>query len=331
MDGTIIQQGSFTSDGNNTTIVLRSDVDWMKVYNYTNLGGNTLGNGIEFYWQRGFAANDGLVKYYNSNPASQVVFESTAVVGVGAGAIGGFTLVDSSVQTPGAAFAFTAISAANPPRVTVASTALLRDGDVVRLSTIVGAPQFAGIDFTIDVIDATHFDLINAPQLAVAGTTGFYRKINFPSIFYPRRRIITEISQAVNAVITTSVDPDYTVGQEVRFNVPAVFGMVEMDGLAGTVIAIGAHTFTVNINTSAFTAFDFALPGDVPFTPAEVIPFGEDTGIALTNNENILADSTINESYIGMILAGGAASPAGSDDDVIYWVAGKSFSVTNDV
>ncbi len=325
MDGTIIQQGSFISDGTNKTIQLRSGVDWMRVINYSNAGAAVQFAGTEFFWQRGFVANDGLVQFHAA--ATQVLSQSTALVGVGAGAIGGFTLVDSSVQTPGAAVAFTAISVANPPRVTVASTALLRDGDVVRLSNIAGAPQLAGIDFVIDVFDATQFDLVDAPTLAVAGTTGFYRKINFDPIFYPRRRFIMDITAANPAVVTTSVFHGYTVGQEVRMHVPAAFGMVEMDGLSGTILSVTDNTFSININSSAFTAFAFPLAAAVPFTPAEVVPFGEDTGFALINGEDILADSTIDESFIGIILASGNASPGGANGDLMYWIAGKSFNV----
>ena len=34
MNGTILQQGSFTSDGTAKTLDIRSDVDWMQVLNY---------------------------------------------------------------------------------------------------------------------------------------------------------------------------------------------------------------------------------------------------------------------------------------------------------
>ena len=325
MDGTIIQQGSFTSTGANKTIEIRSGTDWMRVINYTNTAAGVQFAGTSFYWQRGFAANDGIVNFHAA--ADQIISTSTAAVGVGAGAIGGFTLVDSSDQTAGAATAFTAISTANPPVVTTASTALLRTGDVVRLNTIVGSGQFAGIDFSITVLNGTTFSLTNASQLAVAGTTGFYRKLNFPPLFYPRRRVITKISLAASAVVTTSVDHGYTVGQEVRMNVPAANGMPQMDGLSGTITAVTASTFTLNIDSSAFTTFAFPLVAAVPFTPAEVVPFGEDTAQALSSATDILGGATINTGYIGMVLAGGDASPGGANGDVMYWVAGKSVNI----
>lgn len=324
MDGTIIQQGSFTSTAADVTLQLRSSVDWMRVYNLTQAAGATQFDGVEFYWQRGFATNNGLVYFHAA--ASQVISISTSATGVGAGAVGGFTLVDSSVQTPGAAVALTAISTANPPRVTSNGHGLVT-GDVVRLSSTTGAPQFGGLDFRINRIDANNFDLTYAPQLAVAATAGFWRRINFDPIYYPRRRFITAITQAASAVVTTSVDHGYTVGQNIRMNVPAIFDMIQMDGLTGTITAVTASTFTINIDSTAFTAFAFPVAAEIPFTPAEAVPFGEDTAQALSSAVDILGDATLNTGYIGMILAAGAASPAGTNGDSIYWVAGKSFNV----
>ncbi len=337
MDGTIIQQGTFISTGNAVTLQIRSDVDWMKVYNYSAIAGTTQFAGTEFYWQRGMVAKDCIVNYHAA--ASQAISTSACqTTGVNGSLVNGFTLVDSSVQTFGPAVAFSAISTATPPRVTSAAGVLaaLNTGDVVILTNIAGAPQFGGYAFTVTVIDDTHFDLTNASTLAVAGTTGFWRKIPNPPLFYPRRRLITKISSAAQAVVTTSVDHGYTVGQEVRFSIPAAFGMPELDELFGmvaggqfaTIVAVpDAHTFTINVDTTAFTAFAFPLAAAVPFTPAEVVPFGENTAQAITSMVDPLGDATINTGYIGIILAGGLSSPAGQNTNVIYWLAGKSVNV----
>lgn len=71
---------------------------------------------------------------------------------------------------------------------------------------------------------------------------------------------ISGISQATNAVVTvsnpSSANP-FTVGQSVALN--GVGGMVQINGLVALVSAIGgvqgAWTFTVPINSSAFTAY----------------------------------------------------------------------------
>jgi hypothetical protein len=323
MDNTIIQQGRFTSDGTSHTLSIRSDVDWMKVLNLTVAATTqTTAVGVEYYWQRGFAQDRG-IEYKKSNAANAA--NLTEYI-----ASGGFTLVDSSINPPGALTAVTSINTATPPEVTVSSTAGLVDGDVVRMINITSGQQLGGVDFTIDVTGGTTFQLEYMTAIAAA-TTGFYRKINFNPIFYPRHRFISEISVASQAVVTMTVTHGYQIGQEVRFVVPAAYGMVEMDGLQGAIVAIDttANTITVDIDSSTFTAFTFPLSAAAPFSPALVVPIGENTAVALDEGVDILTDATLNTAFIGMRLAAGANSPAGVDNDVIYWVAGKSFNVDN--
>ena len=171
-------------------------------------------------------------------------------------------------------------------------------------------------------------------QLGGAGTTGSWRKINFNPLFYPRRRAITKVTQASSAVVTLSVTHGFKVGQEVRFKVPAAYGMTELDGLKGTITAIdttvtSGNTVTVDIDSSAFTAFAFPATAAVPFDAAELIPVGQDTAESLDAGVDILSGATNNTGYIGMKLVGGASNPGGATSDVMYWVAGKSFSVDN--
>jgi hypothetical protein len=329
MDNTIIQQGRFTSDGSAKILQIRSDVDWMKVYNVTIAAASqTTAVGVEYYWQRGFPAGAKWT-YFKSNAAAAANLSQYITSN-------GFTLIDSSVTTPGTLNAtITAISNAAIPVVTNTGTNGLSAGDVVRLINVTGAQQLGGFDFTVghNTLSATTFSLDYMSQI-VAGTTGSWRKINFDPIFYPRRRFITKISRAAQAVVTLSVTHGYKVGQVVRMVVPAAYGMIEMDGLQATIVAIDTtaatgNTITLDVDSSAFTAFAWPLTADVPFTAAEVVPMGEDTAEALSLAQDILSDATVNTGYIGMKLAGGASCPGGAASDVVYWVAGKSFSVDN--
>lgn len=329
MDLTILQQGRFTSDGTAKTLQIRSDVDWMKVYNVTIAAASqTTAVGVEYYWQRGFPAGAKWT-YFKSNAANAANLSQYITSN-------GFTLVDSSANPNGVLNAtITAISNAAIPVVSNSGTNGLVAGDVVRIINVASAQQVGGLDFTVgyNTLTSGTFSLDYMAQI-VAGTTGSWRKINFQPLFYPRRRVITKITQAAQAVITLSVTHGYKVGQAVRIYVPAVFGMTEMNGLLGNIVAIDTTTttgnsITVDIDSSAFTAFAWPLSAAVPFTPAEVVPVGEDTAEALALSQDILSDSTVNTGYIGMVLAGGASCPGGASNDVMYWVAGKSFSVDN--
>ena len=346
-------QGRFTSTGAAQVIQLRSDVDWMWVKNFTTIAAAA---GREYYWQRGMAQGRGVL--YTAGVPTQIA------------AAAGFYLIDSSVNIPGASTAVTSITGnggtAGQPLVLTGNTNALpvvaanTAVGVVRLFSVAGALQFSGIDFSVGrVVNNVSFDLLYAPVIVNAAGPGTYRVIPFDPIYYPRRRYIGSIVPALplagamavaagnpafaanQALVSLTVTHGYTVGQKVRFIVPRVtattFGMTELNGLEGTIIAVGdtdvlglTNTIRVDVDVSAFTAFAWPLTASGgAFTPAQVVPLGEDTAEALLRNVNILGDSTVNTAYLGIQLQAGANSPAGVANDVVYWVAGKSFSVDN--
>lgn len=311
-------QGKFTSTGASQTLNIRSGVDWIKVLNYTD---NT-----QYFWQYGMAAGVGKITAANGTTAS-----------LGAGL--GFYPIDTSLNVPGASVALTSISAAAIPVVATGNTGGLANGDIVRLYNVTGGVQLNSIDFTIGAVIAnTSFTLAYMSQI-VAANAGTFRRIPYNPIFYPRNRYIVSISQAVEAVVVLTVTHGYKVGQVVSFVVPSVggsaasYGMTEINGLQGTILAIDTATnsITVDIDTTAFTAFAFPTTAQAAagFTQAQVVPVGMNTAEGLDSGVDILSDATINTGLIGIQLVGGANSPAGANNDVIYWTSGNSFSINN--
>lgn len=369
MDGTIIGQGRFVVPSTivNQVIQIPSGVDWISVVNQTRQGtvGGASAFGFRYYWQRGMAAGSALVEYY-ANGGAVVTGDSIAT--------GGFTLYDPSGQTAGSLplignpVATTASSNATSPVVLtgstaglVASTGTVR-GTIVRMSNTAAQLDTQGIDFAIGAVVAnTSFTLTIAGLNALAnvpgavGGAGFYRIVNVDPLFYPRRRFITNITKAVNANVSTSVQHGMTPGQEVRFSIPvlsiAPFGMTQLDGVVATILTVvDDFNFTINVDTSAFSTFVWPATTQVPSSFPIMVPVGEDTAVSLSTVANqtpsigglqingtqtgILADSTVNTGFLGMILGTGAngaisgaaiTGPAGSvAADVVYWRAGKS-------
>ena len=335
MGNTTIWQGEFTSNQADKYIVLRGGVEWMSVVNWTQSVATNADYGCHYYWQRGMADGLGLVYYH---PAADATL---AVAATAAGA--GFTYIDTSDTTPGANRAVTASTNVVAPVFDTGNTAGLAIGSIVRVNTLTGAAgasvrSLCSWDFQVGAVTLnTDFTMAYNMQQApgLAGTAGFYRIIPYDPIFYPRWRYIVNITQAVNAIVHTSVDHGYTVGQTIRINLPSpAFGMVEIHGVEGIVTAVTAGTITTNIDTTGFAAFVFALPAALPFTMPTVVPVGMDMGTAIAGAVDILADATYNTAIIGMRLHvgtvanpnEGSLSPAGHQDDVIKWRAGKSFS-----
>ncbi len=317
---TIIETGNFTGTGNAITLNFRQGIDWINVYNETEFLATNNEN-IQYYWQRGLVQR------------SLIYFKSGGGNNLNAGTLAAaFTELDSSGEPAGARVAVGSLSNVVQPIIAGTTTVGLAVGSVVRMDSVANVTNMMGIDFEIDTVNVNDFRIRfvmgNVP--GAVGGAGFYRQINFDPQFYPRRRFIIDVDQAATAEITMSVTHGFTVGQEVRIQMPAAYNMVEFDNIITTITAVntGTNTITVNTNSTAFTAFIFPAPGAVPFTQAQVVPVGADTAVSLTNNVDILADATDNRSVLGMILTGGAGFPGGAAADNIFWQAGRSFSNT---
>lgn len=394
MDGTILGQGTFvasalglvnpnsgfasTSQANPAIIAIPSGADWVSVRNFTESGltsaaGGAYFNGVanadvgvEFYWQRGMPTGSAFVKYYS---AAQAISGDTILAG-------GFTLYDPSGQDQaalpliGAAVPVTVATNVTRPVITHTADPSVVVGSVVRMSNT-AQTDVNGIDMVVGTVTSgTQFTLLtatnplaNAP--GIAGGAGFYRVINVDSLFYPRSRYVVNITQAANAQVSTSVAHGFTVGQQVRFRIPDVSGMVQLNGITqnnyqpATVLSVvDDYNFTININTSGFTAFSWPTAAQQASSFPQVNPVGEDTATSLASpvaqvpsvggvqiyntNTQILADSTVNTGFLGMILgSGGVGSvaafpiigPSGAINwdasdvptgDVMFWLAGKS-------
>lgn len=316
---TCIQQGSFVATGNAVTLNVPSGVDWIEVYNYTKMAANAASTGYQYYWQLGMPNGVGLEYQSNAGANAINIIPSPA---------GAFKLVDTSVNTPSQLYAITAGTNVTQPVYTATITAL-SNGNLVRLINVPGNLNLSGYTFGVTAVGGGTFQLgpvlANAPGAVATG--GSYRIIPFNPLYYPPYRLVVNISQAAQAEVTTSVPHLYVVGQQVRFETTKPFGMVEISGLTGNVVSIvDAYNFTVDIDSSGFTAFTFPLVASVPFTPAIVNPVGEAANANIAN-PNLLDDATINTGLVGIQLSAGADNyPAGVVNDVIYWKVGKSFN-----
>jgi hypothetical protein len=390
MDGTILSQGTFKTPGSNTTnntiangnqmiVQIPSNADFMWVTDYStqaSAGTNTAtfqgtangSTGFKWYWQRGMPAGQALVEY-KSNGSSAVNADLILT--------GGFTLYDPSNPniTPllSAPVATTAVTNATRPVVSTASTAGLSVGSIVRLSNN-NQTDDTGPEFVVGAVTVnTSFTLLTASNPlanvpgSTGGATGFYRIVNRDHMFYPRVRYIVNITQAVNPQVSTSVPHGMTAGQAIRFRIPSVSGMIQLNATAqnnyqyaSILSVVDDYNFVIDIDTSAMSAFTWPTVVQQPSDYPQMVPVGENTGFALSYPANqqlqvpqvagiqipntqvgILADATVNTSFLGMILGIGGngnslttpiIGPAGSIanisnvqfPDVMYWVAGKS-------
>lgn len=350
MPFTIITGGSYTSTGANQLISMPSSVDYFTTTNFTQMPlapatavcirgewfGSKFGVGAS-------AANDG-IRWKKTNSTNAINIDTFAT----ATASNGFNYLTSHpVVEAQAANAITAISAANPAVVSQTNTYIT--GDIIRIYNTTGDLTIGGMDFQISSVSGSAYTLLGLANVAgnglAAATAGNTRRVGntllAPLGVNPEMMYITNISAATNAVVSTSVDPSlwYSVGMAIHFSVPSSFGMVEINQLTGTIIAvnavaassnIGAYNVTVNINSAAFTAFAFPVTGGSPTKSlfATFAPAGastqQNTSTGVFTGYDFTLQPFRNSQFIpAMIISGGAQSPGGANADVIDWVAYK--------
>jgi len=125
--------GSFTSTGQNVFLPFPTGVDFINVYNETNMYAEGTGAGVQFYWRSGMPVGQG-VQWFKTNAGTTINVDEIA-------ANEGFFFQDTSVTTALSQTALTGITANGggygSPQLLTANT----NG----LSTVAGDDVPAGI------------------------------------------------------------------------------------------------------------------------------------------------------------------------------------------
>jgi hypothetical protein len=98
----------------------------------------------------------------------------------------------------------------------------------------------------------------------------------FP-VYQPSMRIISNITNANPAVVTTTFAHQYITGTIVRLNFPPGYGMEQANQLTGEIVVTGSTTFSINIDTTLFDPYmtPATFPDDTQY--AQVVPIGENS------------------------------------------------------
>lgn len=343
MPFTILDGGSFTSTGAGIRIPLPSSADYFRTWNVTQMAltGSVCVAGEWFGSKFGAgasAANDGL--RWRKAGTSAILIDTFAT----ATASNGFTYVTTSpVVEAQAANAITAISAANPAVVTQTNT--YSAGDLVRIYNTTGDLTIGGMVFQISSVSGAGYTLLGLANVAgnglAAATAGNTRRVSTFAAVEPEFLYITNISQATQMVVSVSIDPAnyYVVGNLVHLSVPSSFGMTQANQLTGKILAInavaasgniGAYNMTLDIDSSAFTAFAFPASALSPTARlfATLAPAGSRTQfdpvtLVQTGYEFNLTPFHTGQFTPYMFIGGGAASAGGAANDVINWMSYK--------
>lgn len=333
---TIVTQGTFTQPATavNQIVTLPSSIDYFKTINYTQMnlsgtvcvGGEWFGGGIS-------AQNDGIRwRKGGSNIINMDLFST-------AGASNGFSYF-TSYPDPQAALTGTTITNASPAVASVTNT--YSNGDQVVIYNSVGALMYSGMVFTISSVSGSNFTLLGLNTPGSAATAFTVRRVSpYPRVA-PPFQFVTAITQATSAQVTTSQINNFVVGQKLEFTIPGSFGMTQLNNFSQpqskpVIIQsiIDPYNFTINVNTTGYTAFAFPTSASSPTAQlfATCAPAGQATTFNPITNVTTGYDFTKVPFRSGiflpyMLLPAGANSPGGSAGDVIVYQGYKMETAT---
>lgn len=312
IQGNELFYGQFTSDGNPRILEFGTDITSFYMLNQTQFGAAGAVQEVKrAWWVSGMAADSAFVV---RNTAGAATDESSFF------AAGGFTAFSYDNLPAYPLVAIASISNANPGVVTTAAPHNLRTGDIVQIVNS-AMNQINGLRFTVTVTAPTTFSIpINTTTFPVAGAVGSIRRIAADPTFAPMTRNVIAVTNALNAVVSTSQNHGYQIGDRVSFRVEPGYGMSQLNNVQANVVAVTALTFTIDLDTTAFAPFVFPATALV-YTVSRpvVVPLGANSLVP-----NYLGDATDNIGFRGLEIGGGVV---GNPADVIFWVASRGLLV----
>lgn len=363
-----LAQGQVVSNGASTVVVVPFVPQYIEIYNATRA---VAGAGVtSAKWE--VDMGQGAAQLSTFGTGDQFI---APVGGTSSGALTsgtGFTTIQAGLALQYGATIFLGasggITKATAAVVTTTAAHGLVSGNVVIFqnlyaTTTTGMQQIAGIPFVVTVLSPTTFSInwntnqSNYTAIAAGGlnTLASFKQVLYPDLYVPGDSFISALTLGATTTVTTTAPSNFQIGQEVAFRIPTIWGTQQLNSLPnvlipgspiyGYVVSItNSTTFVVNINSSAYTAFNsnqlFAsfrgeffpqvlAVGDVntggtqisagsQLYPSPTIYNGFGTALTSTINGPAILGAYINATFQGFII-GSAIS--GTAADVIYWRA----------
>jgi hypothetical protein len=108
-------------------------------------------------------------------------------------------------------------------------------------------------------------------------------------IFQPAMRLISAITNANPAMVTTTFAHQYKTGLICRLDLPLAVGMQQANGLSGAIVVNSPATFFIDIDTTYFDLFSIPpSPPPLVNTCAQVVPVGELNELLTQATRNVL-------------------------------------------
>lgn len=111
-------------------------------------------------------------------------------------------------------------------------------------------------------------------------------------VYQRAMRIISSITNAYPAVVTTSFAHQYETGMIVRLNIPKGFGMQEANSKYGKIVVTSSTAFTIDLDTTYFDPYVISAVFPYSYQSGQVTPMGEINTMLTSATQNVLPYSS---------------------------------------
>lgn len=80
------------------------------------------------------------------------------------------------------------------------------------------------------------------------------------TLFVPASKVVSNITNAVAAVVTTTIPHDYITGEIIRMHIPSGYGMQPMNQQYAPIVVINDTNFSIAIDTTTYEPFMIPTP-----------------------------------------------------------------------
>jgi hypothetical protein len=106
-----------------------------------------------------------------------------------------------------------------------------------------------------------------------------------PQFYKPKRFVISDVTLGQTTIVTTVLDMDYDIGQQVRLLIPSSYGCYQLNEVTGFVINILADN-QVEMDIDSSQNVDTFFSGSIDPTKPEILAIGDINTGAINNHGN---------------------------------------------
>lgn len=107
-----------------------------------------------------------------------------------------------------------------------------------------------------------------------------------PQFYKPRRFVISAIALGPTTIVTTTLDHDFSIGQEVRLLIPNNFGSIQLNGVSSYVVSIPQDNQVV-LTLDSNSGVNPFISATVTIEYPQIIPIGDINSGKLNFNVNL--------------------------------------------